>query len=188
MTEGGRPIALIGFMGAGKTAVGEALAARLGYRFVDVDRLAEARAGKTVAEIFAAHGEAHFRGLEKALVREWAGREGVVLAPGGGAVLDAESRALLLSSCRVVWLRVSGAEVLRRLRPGGRVERPLLEGGPPHEGVSQLLREREEFYALAPLQVDTERKSVEQVVEEVLRLLAAAPGGEAPPGPHPAAG
>jgi shikimate kinase len=165
-------IVLVGFMGTGKTEVGRRLARRLGRPFVDVDRMVESRAGKSVAEIFADDGEARFRELEREAVREAVQLPDAVVATGGGAMLDAESRRLLLAAGWVVRLDARPETIIARLGTGG--ERPLLAGLDPGAKLARirtLLAERSVAYGTAPHAVDTDALDVEDVVERVRRLV-----------------
>jgi shikimate kinase len=171
-----RPVALVGLMGAGKSAVARALGERLGVMVVDLDELIEAEEGLTIAELFAREGEAWFRRREAELLDQ-ALRTGIgVLACGGGVVLDARNRTVLRERCRVVWLRVSPQEAARRIAagPGGR---PLLERGEPQARLAELLAEREPHYReLAEAVLETDGRSVAEVAEEVAARLGLSRG------------
>lgn len=164
-----RPIALVGLMGGGKSAVAALLGARLGGRVVDLDARIEADAGCSVGEIFAREGEVGFRARETAQLTAILQDPPAVLACGGGVVLDPVRRALLASACRVVWLEVSPEEADRRLAGEGPA-RPLRVGGPA--GLAALLRDRESLYAeVAELRVSTDGRTPEQVADAVLSGL-----------------
>jgi shikimate kinase len=167
-----RPIALIGLMGAGKSAVARALGERLGVSVADLDGMIEAVEGCSVAELFERAGEAWFRRRESELLAE-AIRSGVqVVACGGGVVLDAERRRLLRERCRVVWLEATPETAATRLAAAGdeaAKTRPLLAGRPARERLAQLLEERAPLYAeAAHARVATDGKSPEQVADAVL--------------------
>jgi shikimate kinase len=166
-----RPIALIGLMGAGKTAVARLLGERLGASMADLDAMVEAAEGCTVAEIFARSGEAHFRRREAELLGDVL-RTGVrVIACGGGIVLDPAVRGALRAQCRVVWLEVSPREAARRLSATGApgAIRPLLAGGIPQQRLAELLAVREPLYAeVAHLRVNTDGRSPAEVADLVL--------------------
>ncbi len=165
-----RNVVLYGFMGAGKTTVGEELSRRLGWPFLDTDRMVEGRAGKPVARIFDEDGEAAFRALEREAVAEAARVRPAVVACGGGAVLDADNARALRASGHMVWLRAALESVLSRAREG---ERPLLRGD-PRGRAALLLEERAPRYReLADLVVDTDGLSVPEVTERVLAELLA---------------
>jgi len=163
----GAPIFLIGFMGSGKTTVGGLLAKRLGWSFADLDELIVRSAGLTVAQIFAREGEEGFRRRETAAVRAAAAGRQSVVATGGGAACRDENLALMLASGRVVALAVSAAEAVRRA--GSRSGRPLLDGSAdPLAAATALLAARQPFYARAHLQVETDRRTPEEAVSEIV--------------------
>lgn len=159
-------VALIGFMASGKTTVGEVLAARWGLPFHDVDLLVELAEGMSVAEIFAHRGEAHFREVEGMIFRGLCEQQGIVIGCGGGTLIDPLNRASLATRCFAVWLRASAGEILRRIEQGGPA-RPLLHGADPAIVVPQLLQAREGLYAGSDLVVETDGRSVEQIVAEI---------------------
>jgi len=166
-----RAIVLTGFMGTGKTEVGRRLAQRLGRAFVDTDQLVEGRAGKSVASIFAAEGEAAFRALERAVIAGLADRTGVVIAVGGGAVLVEENVRRLRALGPIVQLTASPETIVARV--GGRESRPLLADGDPLATVRRLLGERAAAYAAAAdLVVETGGRTADEVVEAVQQELA----------------
>jgi len=164
----GKNLVLIGMMGTGKTEVGKRLAILLGRRLADTDQLLSERAGQSIAEIFHMHGEPYFRGLEREVVRELAGGRSLVIATGGGVVLNAENVADLQAGGFLVWLTAETETLLLRLK--GDQSRPLLR---PAEDLAALLREREPLYrAAADARVDTTGKTVSQVADELLAMLA----------------
>jgi 3-phosphoshikimate 1-carboxyvinyltransferase len=162
------PVFLVGFMGAGKTTVGRALAEYLGYEFLDLDELIEARAGKSVQTIFAQSGEAVFRGLERKAIRDCVGHTRAVIALGGGAYASEENRSLLRKTGKTVWLDCPLEICLRRI--SGDVSRPLL-------GDEQQMRELHEArrgsYAQADIIVHTGEHSPDQLVREIAKSLDA---------------
>ena len=169
-----RPIALVGLMGAGKTTVAQVLAARLGGAMADLDQRIEDAGGTTIAELFAREGEAGFRARESAALAALLADPPVVLACGGGVVLDPDRRARLKERCRVVWLEVSPAEAARRAS-GSPGVRPLLATGAPT--LEALLRERGRLYGeVAELRVPTDGRTPEQVADAVLAGLGAIEG------------
>jgi len=189
---------LTGFMGTGKTTVGRILARRLGRPFVDMDALIEAREGRTIAAIFAEEGEGYFRRLEAALCRELAAQEGLVIATGGGALVDPRNLAVMQASGLIVCLDGEPAALWERL--AGVVDRPLLAGPDGRARLEALLATRREAYARIPHHVETTGRTPEEVAEAVLglwnRVRAASPsrvpaasslrpsadlGGSAPP-------
>lgn len=166
-----RPIALIGLMGAGKSAVARILGERLGAVVADLDAMIEAEEGASVPELFERAGEAYFRRREGERLRQALAAGARVIACGGGVVLDPAHRALLRERCHAVWLEVSPAEAARRVaREGGR--RPLLEGAQAEARLEVLLAERASLYAeAAEARVATDGLTALEVAERVLALL-----------------
>lgn len=167
MTAPPRVIVLIGFMAAGKSTVGRAVAARLGWRFIDLDEEIERRAGMTIAEMFRAHGERAFRAREADLTRELSSYDRVVLAPGGGWVTGENALTELSGRAWVVWLRIGAEEAVRRARASGTV-RPLLAGDDPLGAAIRLLAAREPLYRQAHAVIDVEGRDTDDIVEELL--------------------
>jgi shikimate kinase len=166
-----RPIFLIGFMGTGKSTVGRLMAAALGFAFTDLDEVIAREAGRSVAQIFAAEGEAGFRCREEAALRAAATMRRTVIATGGGAACREDSLAVMLAAGPVVALSAPPAEVIRRTGTGP--GRPLLHQKADPEGVaSALLAQREPFYARAHHRVDTVGKAPAEVAREVIARLA----------------
>ncbi len=164
-------ILLVGFMGAGKTSVGESLARALGWRFVDFDTALEAEVGLTVTEYFDEYGEARFREIEGRVARRLLLESEVVLASGGGWAAEADHLQSVPLGTLTVWLRVSPEEAVRRtLTEPGR--RPLLGGPGAVEKARKLISERASFYSNAHVGVDTEGLSVEDVTLRVVSVLA----------------
>jgi len=162
-------IYLVGFMGAGKTTVGQNLGALLGWDFADLDEAICRREGMSITEIFRERGEPFFRQREQAVLASLAGRQRLVVATGGGTYVSEENRNLVEAAGWSVWLQVSLPEALRRC--GGGVERPLL--GSQAE-IEALFRHRREFYRCARMVSDTERIPPAQVAKRVLDDLLAA--------------
>jgi shikimate kinase len=170
-------IVLVGPMGSGKSAVGRRLAARLGFAFVDSDVEIEARTGVDVPYIFEREGEAGFRMRETEVLDELTRSARMVIATGGGAVLDAATRSRLQGRGCVVYLRTSVNQQLARTRRGNR--RPLLMNPDPRGTLTRLAQLREPLYEdIADLVVDTDGRRVKTVVEEILRRLQAARGSQ----------
>jgi len=163
-------IVLVGMMCSGKTAVGAALAERLGWAHLDLDREIEREAGRPVREIFAAEGEAAFRAMEADATRRIAGGSRVVLSPGGGWITNPQLLDLLGPGTLCVWLRVSPEEAVRR-SAGAPGERPLLAGPDPLGAVRRLLAERERFYARAHLHLLTDGRSAGDAAREIHTLI-----------------
>jgi shikimate kinase/3-dehydroquinate synthase len=147
-----RSIVLVGLMGAGKTAIGKRLAAQLGLPFFDADQEIERAAGMTIAEIFRTHGEAYFRAGEKRVIERLLANERIVLAPGGGAFMDPETRKTIRERATSIWLRCPLPILLQRVQ--GRTHRPLLNTGNPAETLARLSAERSPIYAQADIIVD----------------------------------
>ena len=169
-------IGLVGFMGAGKTTVGQLLAARLGLRFADTDQVIEQRHGRSVRQIFAEDGEAMFRAAEHEVIAELLRGPEAVLAVGGGAVEHPSSRRLL-STARVIYLQVSYDEAMRRV--GGDPGRPLLR----RPDLGEVYRRRLPVYqSVATLTVPTAGRGAEAVCRDVIGRLVTEPG--LPPGPR----
>jgi len=164
-----RSVVLIGFMAAGKTAVGKALAERFGFDFMDTDALVEESARSTVPKIFEALGEEGFRSLEREAVIRAAAREGRVIACGGGAILSVRNYGVLKGAGPIVYLRTSVDELIARLGAGE--GRPLLRGDPA-EAVPRLLSERAPAYeTAAELVVDTDGRTPADVANEIAERL-----------------
>jgi shikimate kinase len=161
------PIFLIGFMASGKTTVGRLLAERLDWTFVDLDKVIEDGAGKPVADIFAAEGEAGFRKREEEALREVAARRKTVVATGGGAPCWGENLQAMLDAGRVFWLEVSPDEAVQRA--GQASGRPLLDGAAdPLAAARKLLDARRPFYERAHGQVETSGLIPQQIVNQIL--------------------
>jgi len=162
-------LCLIGLRGSGKTTVGRLLAARLGLPFADADDEVERRAGLTVAEIFARCGERRFRELERETLLELLARDGLVLATGGGCVLDPDVRAALRRTGTTVWLDAAPAVRAERSAGSGRPPLTAWGGGPAEE--EQVAREREPLYrACAARRIATDRRTPEEVANDVERV------------------
>jgi shikimate kinase len=166
-----RNLVLIGFMGTGKSTVGRRCARRLGYTFTDSDRVIEEQAGCTIPELFAAEGEAAFRERERAVIAELAATPGLVIATGGGAILNPENVANLRATGFVVLLTATPDALLQRV--GHRRNRPLLASAPdPRARIVELLSAREPLYRQAAHHIiDTTELVLEGVVEEVVWLF-----------------
>jgi shikimate kinase len=165
----GDRLALVGMMGAGKSAVARVLGERLGVAVADIDAFIEAEEDCTIGELFEREGEAWFRRREGEVLRQALDAGARVIACGGGLVLDPAHRALLRERCRVVWLEVPAAEAARRI--GATAHRPLLGGGPPLPRLEALLAERAPLYAeVAHHRVPTAGLEPAQVADRILAL------------------
>ncbi|GAA1833241.1 shikimate kinase [Pseudonocardia ailaonensis] len=180
MTDSARPVlVLVGPPGAGKSTVGRVLGRRLGVAFTDVDTEIEARIGKSIADMFTTEGEDAFRAVEREVVADLLAVDCGVLALGGGSVL-AESTRVLLRGHRVVSLKVGLADGIRRT--GMSTARPLLAGVNPRAAFRTLLEARAPLYAeVATVEVDTVKRSANQVATTVLAELGLRPHDQAPP-------
>jgi shikimate kinase len=167
-----RPVVLVGLMGAGKTSVGLRLATLLGTAFVDSDDEIEKAANLSVPEIFERYGEAHFRGGERRVLARILHGPPAVVATGGGAFMDPETRALVRGRAVSVWLRAA-LEVLVA-RTAGRGHRPLLRRGNPREVLARLIEARYPVYAEADIAVDSlAEQTHEQMAQRILEALLA---------------
>ncbi|NNE12449.1 MAG: AAA family ATPase [Ilumatobacter sp.] len=171
-TDGRSPnIVLTGFMGTGKSTVARELATRTGRRAIDTDDLIERLHGPIKA-LFADHGEAHFRALERSVARELGGERGLVISTGGGMLLDPANVIELTAGGRVFCLTASVDALLDRLLADDAVERPLLAGPDPRAAIRDLLAARADAYA-AFEQVDTTWLTAAEVAESILGRLHA---------------
>jgi shikimate kinase len=166
-------VILVGFMGAGKSAVGRALARKLGYRFEDMDRRIERRRGQSIAALFEAEGEEAFRAEELREAGEIAALKRCVVATGGGAFARAETRAALSEGALTVWLRADLETILGRVRDDG--SRPLAGN---HVIMRALLAEREPIYRLADITVDASPGTPSEVAERIADLIERRTAGD----------
>lgn len=162
-------IVLTGFMGTGKSSIGRRLARELHLKFIDTDGLIEKEAGKSIAQIFAEHGEGYFRKLESKAIEDVASKANVIIATGGGAIVNPENLEALKKNGIVICLTASIDSILARVGSGD--ERPLLSEGGKREAISNLLKQREPFYKKADFIIDTTAKSTKEVVEEILKIV-----------------
>ena len=164
-------IALIGFMGTGKTAAGQILAEKLGKEFIELDALIEKKAGKTIPAIFRDEGEIGFRELEIEVIREVAGRKNAVIACGGGIVLNKINIDRLGKECVIVCLAASPAVILKRTSTD-KDGRPLLAGADRARQVNELLKFRQPYYArAADIILNTSRFRPESVALRIINKL-----------------
>jgi shikimate kinase len=167
---GRRSVVLVGMMGAGKSSIGRRLAQRLGIGFVDADAEIEAAAGMTIAEIFARDGESYFRSGEARVIARLLDQGPQVLATGGGAFMNGETRASISQKGISVWLKADFEVLMRRVkRRSG--DRPMLQGDPA-ERVRHLMEERYPVYAEADTMVMSRDVPHETIVNEIVRELA----------------
>ena len=166
---GRRSIVLVGMMGAGKSSVGRRLAARLNVPFVDADAEIEKAASMTIPEIFAAQGEPYFRAGEARVIARLLEGGPQVLATGGGAFMNPETRALIGAKGISVWLKAATDVLLRRIRR--RSDRPLLANDDQEATLNKLIAERYPTYALADLTVESRDVPHEAIVGEIIGML-----------------
>ncbi|WGG50063.1 bifunctional shikimate kinase/3-dehydroquinate synthase AroKB [Rugamonas sp. DEMB1] len=161
---------LVGLMGAGKTTIGRILARKLGMRFIDSDHEIEARTGASIPWIFEIEGEPSFRRREAEVIGELSAQQGIVLATGGGAILDPASRAFLAARGTVIYLRASVNSILSRTAHDK--SRPLLQTADPRRKLEELLAQREPLYLeIADVVIDTGRPNVQSMVQTILQHL-----------------
>jgi shikimate kinase len=166
---GERSIVLVGLMGAGKSTVGRRLAKRLGLEFVDADDAIEAAAGLSISEIFARYGEPYFRDGERRVIQRLVAGPRKVIATGGGAFADAETRATILRDAIAVWLDADIDTLVARV--SRRDHRPLLKGRDPGEVLRDLAARRNPLYAEAPIRVVSEPAPHQVTVDAIVAAL-----------------
>lgn len=167
---GVRPVVLVGLMGAGKTSVGRRLADKLGLPFVDADHEIELAAGKAIPEIFADHGEDYFRDGEKKVIARLLENGAQVLATGGGAYMNTETRDRIREHGVCVWLKADIDLLMKRVMK--RDNRPLLKNGDPHAVMQNLIDLRYPVYAGADITVESRDAQHSHTVNEVIYALA----------------
>src|ERR1700682_233981 len=175
---GSRSIVLVGMMGVGKSSIGRRLAARLGVPFVDADAEIEKAAGMSIADIFARHGEADFRSGEARVIARLLDGGPQVLATGGGAVMNADTRAAIKAKGVSIWLSAEFEVLMRRINKR-KNDRPMLQPAAPAAPLRELLVAREPVYAQADLTVQSREVPHDAVVAEIMTVLTAflnAPG------------
>ncbi len=164
-------VALIGFMGTGKTAVGEALAKKLNREFIELDALIEQKAGKSIPKIFQQDGEVAFRELEIEVTKEIASKENLVIACGGGLVLNKINIDRLNSNSVIVYLTASPNVILKRTLTDGE-GRPLLNVSDRASEIRELLRFRRPFYErAADIKLNTSKLDINTVAEQIIMKL-----------------
>jgi len=168
---GSRSIVLVGMMGVGKSSIGRRLAARLGIPFVDADAEIEKAAGMSIADIFARHGEAYFRSGEARVIARLLDSGPQVLATGGGAVMNAETRAAIKAKGVSIWLSAEFEVLMRRISKR-KNDRPMLQTADPAATLRELLVAREPVYAQADITVQSREVPHEAIVAEILSALA----------------
>ncbi len=172
-----KTLVLVGLMGAGKSSIGRRLATRIGAEFVDADEEIAQAAGCSIEDIFALHGETAFRDGERRVIARLLRRPPHVLATGGGAFINDQTRAAIKQRAYSIWLRADLDILLRRVQR--RDDRPLLKEGEPKEILERLIAERYSVYAEADLIVDTTDAPHSTIVNEILERMRSLPDAEA---------
>jgi shikimate kinase len=170
---GRRSIVLVGMMGAGKSSIGRRLATRLGLPFVDADIEIEKAAGMSIPDIFSAHGEPYFRAGETRVIARLLESGPQVLATGGGAFMNPETRAAIDDKGVSVWLRATVEVLARRIKR--RNDRPLLKGADPVQTLRNLIEARYPTYAEADVTVESREVPHDTIVDEIVAGLCAHP-------------
>jgi len=164
-------VALIGFMGTGKTAVGQLLAKKLGRKFFELDSLIEQKAGKSIPDIFQQDGETAFRELEIEVTKEVSKDKNLVIACGGGIVLNKINIDRLRQQSRVVYLTASPGVILKRVA-NEEGQRPLLEVDNPTLAIREMLSFRKPFYErAADIKINTSKLDIDSVAEQIIEKL-----------------
>lgn len=162
-------IILTGFMGTGKTTIGRLLAEKIGYQFIDTDTLIEEQIGQTISELFETQGEKVFRQLETDVVKKLAKETGLVVATGGGLVLNPENVALLEQTGTIFCLTASPEDILKRISQQHHI-RPLLREDNPLEKINVLLEQRDPIYRQFK-QISTTELTLEEIIKSVLNSI-----------------
>ena len=173
----GRTIVMVGMMGAGKSSIGRRLANRLGMSFVDADTEIEQAANQSIPDIFEQYGEAYFRDGERRVIQRLLDGKPKVLATGGGAFIQPETRAAIKANGISIWLKADRDLLLSRVKR--RNNRPLLKMGDPAEVLERLISERYPIYAEAEIHVQSRDIAHEAVIDDILVALADYLGREA---------
>lgn len=166
-----KPVVMVGLMGAGKTKIGGMLAKSLHLPFVDADHEIEMAAGCSIADIFETHGEPAFRDLERKVLARLLSDKIQVIAPGGGAIMNEETAALVWGNATSVWLKADLDVLVERTSRNDK--RPLLKNGEPREILAGLIEKRHPVYAKADLMVGTDSSEIEHTFEKLLVALDA---------------
>jgi shikimate kinase len=167
----GRTIVMVGMMGAGKSSIGRRLANRLAMPFADADTEIEQAANETIPEIFERHGEAYFRDGERRVIQRLLDGAPKVLATGGGAFIQPDTRAAITAKAISVWLKADRDLLLSRVRRRGN-NRPLLKDGDPAEIIEKLIAERYPVYAEAAIHIQSRDVAHDAVIDDILPALA----------------
>lgn len=159
-------IALIGYMGTGKTTIGRRLAPKLGFSFVDTDAYIEKQQGKSISQIFEQHGESAFRRMEAAALVTLAGDENLVISTGGGIILSEQNRNLLKEQTFLVTLTASPGAIYSRVR--GNKDRPLLQDADPYQKIVDMLEARKPYYEIGDIIIPTDELSEKICIERIV--------------------
>lgn len=162
-------IVLTGFMGTGKTEVGNELSRLLGLRVADIDREVEKSQASTINEIFSSRGEEYFRQIETAVIQKFSSEQGIIISTGGGAVLKAENIKALQHNGIIFCLTATPETIL--LRTDGHDNRPLLQCQDRKAKISEMLEQRNPLYENAGIMINTEGKTPLQVAEEIIKKI-----------------
>ncbi|NHI92684.1 MAG: shikimate kinase [Candidatus Lokiarchaeota archaeon] len=164
-------IVLIGFMGTGKTVIGEKLAKKLNMDFIELDKAIEEKSGKSIPEIFSQDGEIRFREWEIQLCKETSEKQNVIVACGGGVVLNKINIDYFKRNGIIICLKSTPEVILKRTMKDGKEKRPLLNNPDPKATIKQLLEFREPFYnAAADYIIDT-NKDIDTIIKEIIKIL-----------------
>src|SRR5262249_494548 len=166
----GRAIVMVGMMGAGKSSVGRRLALRLGLPFVDADSEIEQAANASINEIFERHGEAYFRDGERGVIRRLVDGSPKVLATGGGAFMQPDTRAAIKENAIAIWLKADRDLIMSRVRR--RSNRPLLKTADPEAVIDRLIADRHPTYAEADIHIQSRDVAHDVVIDDILAALA----------------
>ncbi len=183
---GSRSVVLVGMMGAGKSSIGRRLAVRLGVPFADADSEIEVAAGMSIPDIFSTYGEPYFRAGETRVIARLLESGPQVLATGGGAFMNADTRSAIAAHGVSIWLKAEFDVLMRRIKR--RQDRPLLKTEDPAETLRALIAERYPVYAKADITIQSREVPHEKIVDEIVDALAAAPVGSPDPDSGPAEG
>ncbi len=164
-----KTITLIGMMGAGKTSCAKILAQKLHCEFIDIDKLIELHNDCSVSEIFEKYGENHFRTLEKNAIKDNVKPENMIVSIGGGAFESPDTQAFLIENSKVIYLQTSAEVIYERIKTD--LTRPLLKNNMSIERIKNIINKREKNYEKANYIINTDGKTLEQVVEEILGVL-----------------
>ncbi|MFH1441063.1 MAG: shikimate kinase [Candidatus Omnitrophota bacterium] len=162
-------IYLVGFMGTGKSSVGRLLSKRTGRKFVDLDDLIEIKENKKISDIFVKNLEGYFRKIEKQTLIEISEKQEVIVACGGGIVIDPENIKVMKKTGKIICLMAKPEVILKRTERYS--HRPLLKVDDPKKQIELLLEKRAPFYAMADITIDTSELKMQEVVEEVLKFV-----------------